>query len=388
MSSVFLVFLKECRDNFRDKRSLFFSFVYGPLLMPLLMLGPLVVMSSKNLESRTSTLSIFVEGMDTAPNLVAHLLSKNIKAEPVEGDYQAKLKALDYRLVLSISENYGENLLAGKPETLTLYYVREDSKSRNQFRRVSSVLRAYGTTIASQRLWVRGIDQSLLTPISVEEKDLSKSSPMLSTISNLVQFLVVLSLIMSVFYLAVDIIAGERERFSLEPLLSLPVSRLNILLGKYFTIVVFGLGSGILSVAHAFVWLAFLPDVFWVDAIQPDVFVFLRFVLMLVPLAILLSSLLLFVSTFSKTTKEAQTQLSLVMMVAMAPFVVMQFTSVDPDLASWIPLLGHYVFIENFLFGESFNLVVAGQLACMSLILSAFILSFTLKLFSRDELLD
>ena len=380
---------KEVRDNLRDKRALFFSLVYGPLLMPCIILGPLVVMSGNKAAQYASVKTIHVAHPEKTPNLVAYLKSKNIDVEKADAEFRALLKTGEYNLVLDVSENYAENLMVGKPAEVFLYYVNDNNRSRERYQYISGALATYANSIVGQRMWARGINPSILAPLTVEAVDLSTSEPLLATIASMLQFLVILSVVMGGFYLAVDVVAGERERGSLEPLLSLPISIRQLVAGKYLAVFFFCYVCGLGALTNAFIWLNLLPGSIYASADTPTFTTFIKFILLILPLAALLASLLLLVSTFAKTVKEAQTQLSAVMMLAMAPFIAMQLLDVDVrGVFSVLPIAGHYLFAESLLFDADFSLTTTLNLSFFSVVLLLAFLFLTCRLFRDDKFLN
>jgi sodium transport system permease protein len=156
-------------------------------------------------------------------------------------------------------------------------------------------------------------------------------------------------LLISVFVggmnLAMDILAGERERRSLLPLLLNPVSRGSIVLGKWLAVFLFAAGSLILATGA-------FAITFGVANIRLPLFspqrLFSWSVLGLLPLAGLAAALQLTLSTFCRTAKEAQTYLSLLMFVPMG--ITMFLLFVEPKPPVWVeclPIAGHQALLSD-----------------------------------------
>ncbi len=388
MSRCWIVMWKEIRDNLRDKRALFFAFVYGPLLMPALMLGPMIWNIEKNTHDYNTARDVYVKGADLAPNLIQFLRSRNLDAKPVSGDIEQRILEGELSLVVEISDSFGEKLLEGSPARITIHYQKEDQESQNLFWHVRGELDQYSRQMAVDRLIIRGFDRRLLQPLDIIENDVSDDTFGSSMLANIIMFLVVFSSTMGGFYLAADINAGERERRSLEPLLSLPLSRLQVAMGKYLAVLAFCTLSYLLPIISAGIWASFLPERFFGQGDIPEFSTYLKLTLMAFPLAILLASFLMAFATFSKSMKEAQTQMGLAMMVLMTPFFVVQFMDMRLDSTTqWIPMLAQYLLADQLMLDVSYPLSHCIPSAISSLLLATALLGAAVYLYSQDEIL-
>lgn len=388
MSGILTIMWKEIRDNLRDKRSLFFAFVYGPLLMPGLMLGPIIFTANKHIQNYDSGKELRVYGGDRAPNLLSYLKSKNLDTKEIGENFREQIKNGDVTLVLEISENYGEKLLEGQPAKVIIHFLEENHDSRNFFWQVRGELDGYGRMLASHRMMIRGFDQNLLRPIDISENDLSEEEAGTSALANILMFLVVFSCMMGGFYLAIDITTGERERFSLEPLLSLALTRTQVVMGKYLTILLFCAVSFILPVISVAIWASFLPDKFFGNADIPGVVTYLKIILLSVPICLMFASVLMAVAAFSKSVKEAQTQLGIGTIIPMIPFFVVMFADVDSDAVSTaIPVLGQYLIADKIMMDATYPLVTMLPSAITSVLVAAFMLVIAVQLYRKDSIL-
>lgn len=388
MRGLWIIAWKEIRDNLRDKRALFFAFIYGPLLMPSLMLGPMVVVAGKHVQSYDTGKTYHVWGGERAPNLLAYLKSQNLDAEPAAADFKSSIRAGDIDLVLEISEGYGDDLLAGKAARVTLHYNHEDQDSQNLFWQLRGEIDGYSRTIAGQRMAVRGFDQSLLRPLDILDNDLSGEQFGAGMLANILLFLVIFSCMMGGFYLAIDITAGERERLSLEPLLSLPLRRFEVALGKYTAIVVFCTVSYLLPIISVGIWSIFLPDQFFGSGDIPGLVTFVKIALLCLPLSFLMASFLMAVASWTKSTKEAQTQMGFAMLVPMTPFFLVQFLNIEANpLFEAVPILSQYLLADKILVNSAYPLSALWPGALTSLVLAFALLAVSVGLYRRDAIL-
>lgn len=388
MSKTLILMWKEIRDNLRDRRSLFFALVYGPLLMPSLMLGPIVFNVGKHTQSYDSGREYHVVGETHAPNLLRYLKSKHLDSKPTNEHFQEKISDGEIKIVLEIPDHYGENLLQGKPARIILHYDKRDSESQSLFWQLRGELDGYSRTVAAQRMTIRGFDQTLLKALDIAENDVSQEEFGTAALANIIMFLVVFSSMMGGFYLAVDIIAGERERLTLEPLLSLPISRLQIAMGKFLAVLCFSLLSSILPIISIAIWTLFIGESFFGDADIPGLMTFLKITLISLPISFFMSSFLTAIATYAKSIKEAQTQIGIAMILPMIPFFAVQFLNIkSSEVTQFVPILGQYMLTNKIMMDASYPIAAMLPGAVILLLLSTVFLALSIHKFKQDSIL-
>lgn len=389
MGAALVLFFKEIKDNLRDKRSLFFGLVYGPLLMPALMIGPIIFTVNKHAQYQDQGRSFHVFHAERAPNLVKYLRSKNLDAQELQGDFEQRIIDGDIKLVLEITQNYGEKLIAGEPAKVILHYNKEDTESQSLYWQLRGELDAYKQTLAAQRMSIRGFDQNLLRALDIADNDVSEEEFGAGTLGNILMFLIVFSTMMGGFHLAVDILAGERERLCLEPLLAMPISRIHIIIGKWLAILVFCTASCILPIISASIWIMFIPAPFFGNADIPGLMTFGKILLIALPICLLLSSLLVAIAAYSKSVKEAQTQLSIAMLLPMSPFFIVQFLNVKTSaITNFVPVLSHYLLVDKIVTDSTHSIAGILPSTLSIFILTAALLGFSIYQYRYERLLS
>lgn len=174
--------------------------------------------------------------------------------------------------------------------------------------------------------------------------------------------------------IAMDLVAGERERRSLLPLLLTPVSRSSIVMGKWLAITMFAVSGASLTFAALIVpfHMAAIP---WPSLLRAG--------LALVPLAAFAAALQLTISTFCRTVKEAQTYLSLLIFLPMGIAMFMVF--VAPASATWLnclPILGQQALLMD---SPRISLVTPTLLVSTAWC-AGMALQYTATLLARDEI--
>jgi len=348
MRKLLAIIKKEIVDNIRDRRSLFFAVFYGPVLLPSIIAGSMFASYLQFAIDFEEVTDLPVLHAERAPNLINFLYQHNFDAVPAPENYERELLEGEIPVVLAIEESYGEQLAAGKPASLTVYSNQGNRSSSKETNKLLATLRAYEQTLDNLRMKTRGIDPDIFDSLGVDEIDVSKDGVAGQIMSSLFPFLLIISMVMGGFYLAIDTTAGERERNSLEPLLSLPLSREMLVLGKYLALLFFVLLSAFLTVVTLSIVFRFMPTEIFAGTLHFDFLTLFKGFLYALPLVFLIGSLLMSVAAFTRSTKEAQTWLGILMVVPMAPYFLMQFINVkSANIIMFMPMMSQYKILEK-----------------------------------------
>jgi len=332
---------------------------------------------------------LHVSGKENAPNLIAYLEQNNFKIIDAPADFEKSVDDLSIPAVLSISEEFGEKLREGLPAPVKIYMSESDNDSDKAYNKIQTVLSRYGRSINQRRLQVRGIDTNLFDSINIEKEDVSKEGSSGRAQGLMVPMAIIISMIMGAFYLAIEVTAGEKEKHTLEPLLTLPVSRMKMVLGKFFALFMFCLLSLVVALLSFVIVFELIP----IDKI-PDIFNFTpeliaKISIILIPLAAFISALLMLVSSFTKSTKEAQTYLGFTIFLFFAPFFIMMWKTI-PAIPAVIasPIVSHYKLLDMVFKDETisgFNLLLSTG---STLVCAAGLLMLAIWLYKQDRILD
>src|SRR6202012_662330 len=135
-------------------------------------------------------------------------------------------------VVLLVPPEYPKLFVDAQPAPLLLFADSADSQTRKVAVRARGMLAAYGSTTAQLRLEMRGVSPLLSLPVAVNDVDIATPTGRAVVVLGFMTYFVLFALLMGGLYLAIDATAGERERGSLEALLSLPVARSGLVGGK------------------------------------------------------------------------------------------------------------------------------------------------------------
>lgn len=354
MSPWKVVFWKEVRENLRDRRTMFSTFVLGTLMGPVLFAGLIGLMISVTLERAEKPLKLPVAGGEHAPNLIAWLKTRGVEVEPAPADAEAAIRKRDHDVVLRIPAEYAGQWREGRAATLELIVDRSQQKAEQTVSRAERLIAEYASMTVSQRLLVRGISPEVVQPVLIADVDQSTPQSRSGMLLAMLPYLLILTVFAGGSYLATDATAGERERQSLEPLLINPVSRGQIMGGKLLATFAFAVVSLAISLLAFAAVGPLLPveKIGMVVKFGPTEIALLF--LVVAPLGLIGAGLLTSVSAFAKGFREAQTYNTLLIILPAIPSMLMALNPVKPtDWMYAVPLLSHQLLIEQTVRGES-----------------------------------
>lgn len=391
MRAILTVFLKEFRENLRDKRTLLSALILGPLLGPMLFAAALSMSIERGAARNDRPVTLAVSHADRAPNLLAFLRQYGVEIQAVtvdEAGARAAIREHRQTQVLVITDDFGKQLAAGEPAPLLLYADSSDSSNARGLSRVRVLLEQYGVLIQRLRITARGIDPLVLSPIVVQSVDVatpaSRSVIFLGTLS----YLMLLTMLMGGMYLAIDTTAGERERGSLEALLTVPVKRQQLIYGKIMATCAYMTLSLTLTVTAFSVALQFVGLEQFGMTVNFGPLVALQVIAFCLPLVPLGAALMTIVAAFTRSYREAQTYLGLVLLVPTLPLVFAGMLGLRPTAALMtVPSLSQHFLITSLLRDEPISAVFLALSVICTAAVGAVLMLIAGRLYDREALL-
>ena len=282
-----LLLKKELLDVFRDKKAIIMMVLVPILLYPLIFFGSMAVMTmiQSNMEEGEYKVAI-VASDDGALKSAVEKHNENAKVEAQEkaetestdqgnssedsvsqgnsastsangiatdvltlvdapsGDYQEALQNEELDAYVTSSKDSSEKTV------YEVYYVSSITNSSYAAGIVRDVVDELSREESKEKIQAAGLDADvIMNPVVCESEDLASSEQSAGSILGMIlPFLLVLSLLMGTMYPAIDVTAGEKERGTLETLLTLPVSNREIIFSKFFTVAIIGIISALLNI--------------------------------------------------------------------------------------------------------------------------------------------
>ena len=377
---------KELTDMFRDRRSAMVT------LMSAIAAGPIFLILIFNLianqADRARDLKLPVDGRELAPALAAFLERQQVTLTPAPKDYEAQIRSGDLDVVLVIDPQFAHDVADGKSATVRLVFDRSRDRARPSIDQAEALLRSYNRLWGQQRLVLRGVAGSVANPLTIEDVDLATPQQSGALVLFLVAYYGLFASVMGGMAVALDTTAGERERQSLEPLLTTPARPGELVVGKWLAVCVFNALVVLLTLTGFYLTLSFAP----LPAVGiPFLFgtrEFARFLIVLVPMILLLPSILLYVGSRARAFREAQANVSvLLFVVSLLPVVQLFLQRKEPEWISLVPVSGQYSLLNVALRGEALPWPQLAASYAVPLALAALFLVGVARLLSRESIL-
>ena len=391
MHALITVFLKELLENARDRRTLLSALLVGPIGAPLLFTLMINVTLHRSVDNAEQPLKLSVAGAENAPNLVGFLKSHNVEVSEFAGDLAAAaaaVRAHERKLVLVIPPQFATRLGAGRPAPVQLYIDSSDTSAGTDRNRAAGLLGHYSAEIVRWRLQTRGLAPTLLQAIAVDEVDVSTAAGRAVALLGMLSYFFVFAALMGGVYVAIDATAGERERGSLEPLLTLPVERRSLVLGKILAASTWMLVSLALTVTAFAISLRFVRLEAFGMSTNFGPRVGLSIIALMLPFLLLGASLMTLVASFTRSYREAQSWLTFVLLVPTVPIMYAAISQLQSKLAlMWIPSLSQHLLISSLLKAEPLAGVDIAVSAGATLAVGGVIAAVAVRLYRREQIL-
>lgn len=355
-----LVYKKEIQGAIRDRRTLISMVVVPLIFYPLLFLGIgyFSLMGHKNSETIPSTISII--GAKNSPELVEIFEKENnITVIQSENNSNDDMMGENIHLTIDIPEaieiDYrGNNSVLASP--IIMHYDSTAQSSLVAKKRVTALIDTYRRNIIEERLNKIGLNNDFLEPFQEQWMDIAPQEKKIGFIlGSILPYLIIILIFIGAMNSAVDITAGEKERGTLATLLVSQLNRLEIVLGKYFSVMTISAISmflGLIGLSIAFLVPAYMLGEISIINVHFSFPLFLFFFLILAPLVGFASAILILIGIFARNTKEASTYTTPIYMGAI--FLGMLSLSQGIELSRplfFIPILNNSFVFKELLMG-------------------------------------
>ncbi len=376
---VWTVFLKECVDALRDRRTLLV------VLASSVLLGPLVLVALANLvaalESRADRREVVVAGAAQAPGLVNYIERQTYAVKPAPADYEARLRRGTLGdPVIVIPQGFEAALERGEAPAVEVVSDSANRRAQAGVGAARGLLQGYARERAALSVALRGVSPALLAPLEVQQRDLASTQTRGAQFTGMLPFFVLMAVLYGALNAALDTTAGERERGSLEPLLTNPAAHLAVVLGKWGAVAALGM---LIAVLACF---SFLPAQ-WLLRSDTLAALFrfgareaLLFLAVLLPLAAALSAVLMAVAIRCRSFKEAQANTTVVVLgVSVLPLVSLFDQGGEAPWHFAVPALAQFALMTRVLKGEALGWAQVAPPLAVCLLLTAAALWFVAR---------
>ena len=356
------LFKREILDILRDKKTLVMMILVPIILYPLLIVGMTVLMTSIMASQEEKTYRVAFENDAALATQVERIFAENeedltYKIEIVESaDCKADLEALELDAYV-VSDAKGN---------IQIHYLSAKDNSTTAMSSLRDAFDIYEDELREQRVTEAGLDvETILNPLEVKNEDLSTTEESIGNIiGSMMPFLIITVILMGAIYPAIDVTAGEKERGTLETLLTLPVTNFEMIMSKFLAVSCIACASAILNIFSMAGAMAFLVTSSF-SAAAEDMNISIDFesfipgilftIVVMMFFALLVTAVCMCTCVFAKNFKEANNYITPVMLV----FMFGSYAPMLPDLeltvqTAAIPIVNVALMVEG-LFQFNYN---------------------------------
>lgn len=386
LTQALVVCRKELKDWSRDRRSII-TVLVSSLLAPAIIGMMFTQLASR--QRQVEDVKVPVVGAANAPALIEWLKQQS-GVEIVDGpaNPQEAVRTRQEDVVVVIPDDFAEDFRASKPAQIRLINDGSSQNARPKIQRIRGLLQRYGSEIGSLRLIARGISPVAATPIQIEDVEVSSAQQRAATILGFIPLFVMIAAFTGAMQIATDSTAGERERGSIEALLVNPAPRGAIASGKWIAGTLTAMLSVVVTGTLLFALFQYIPlqDLgIRFRLATPQLVGFLAVVLPLCPLIVAIQ---MYVATFAKSFKEAQSYLSFLMMAQMVPgmMATMNATATKAWMY-YVPWIGQQTLLTDVLGNKPINPLVFAVVGVVNIALAVAVVRATAGLLHREKII-
>jgi len=397
LTAIGVVYRKELTEWLRDRRTLISTVLVPLLAFPILMVGITALATVMIGNAEKEVPKIMILGGEDSPQLL-HELQKTdqLKVVPYANNWKDQISNKEIRAAVQIPKGFQAALTAGQAPPVDIYYYEGELKSAFGKDHLKKAVEDYRDTVVKNRLAAKDLSASVLTPFEIKQENVAPPEKVSGAgIGGFIGYAVILLCLTGAMYPAIDLTAGEKERGTIETVLSSPISRFDLVFGKFLLVFSASLVSAILSVTSMGTSFAILGHTHLMMNSSGDQPLNLNLGLlsvvavffMALPLAFLFSAVLMTIASFAKTYKEAQSYLTPLTFLVVIPAVasIMPGVELNPKLAL-IPVLNTSLVCKEIISGTYHwgSILLIFFSTC---VYAAAALFLAVKMFQREDVL-
>lgn len=394
------IFKKEILDILRDKKTIFMMIILPIILYPIMMVGmtQIMSMSMNSMEKENINIAFNQNPDKTLMSVINETNEERRKSSSEIGQIELKTTN-DYKKDLKDGNIDAYIKVSDKNEGLefNIYIYSSKNSSIMGQEEVEKVLNTYKEELVENKVKESGLDvKSTLEPIDYKTVDVAKNEEVAGNLlGRVLPFILIIGLLMGSIYPAIDVMAGEKERGTLETLFTLPITNLELVMGKYFAVSLCAVASAILNILSVFITMAFLLatqgmvsemgmiNIDYSQMILPGIITLVCVCLF----AMVVSAVSMCVCSLAKSFKDAQNYITPVTLFVMMPSYISMVPTIELDsFTATIPVVNISLLIKSVLtFNSNISLIALVLVSnLVFVIISVLILS---KMFNSEEIL-
>lgn len=394
MGNILTIFRKELIDTLRDRRTIIAMVIVPLFIFPIIIGITAKIQVSQAKKAKEKKLRVAVISNDAIRGFKDIISARDdlIVVEDVATDsIRAFIQEDSLDGAFIFSDNFDEqvsNMQAGQVQFI--YRSTEDNNIKKN--RLMDLIDEYEKQLLASRFQRLDLDQEIVKTIDLQEVDVATFKEKFGQeVGGFLPYIFVIFCFIGGMYPAIDLGAGEKERGTLETLLTSPVSRFEILLGKFGVVVLTGVGSALVSIIGLYIGIRqageLPPELIDVLLGILELESILLLLSLLLPLTMFFAGILLSLSIFARTFKEAQSTISPMSFIVILPVAIGLIPGIELNsTTALIPILNVSLATKEIISGTiEFGLLIEVYLSLI--VLAALSLFLSSRFFSRESII-
>ena len=397
--NIFTVYRKELRDSLRDRRTLISMILLPMLMIPGIMAFAFGFSSKAINKARQEVPTVMVLGGDDSPVLRA-ALAKDPKLRLVTfaANWKQQISDKQLRAVVEIPAGFDASLERGEPTELKIFNYEGELRSGFAASELRGFLNDYREKTVAARLVGRGLPATLVKPFDVKTENVAPPEKVGGNlVGGLIPYLFILLCFTGAMYPAMDLTAGEKERGTMETILCSPVARTDLVLGKFLMVLTASLTTAAISLLSTGITIIAGGSMMGAKGLAAaakgsamptlDPVGLLMVLAMVLPVAVLFCAVLLAVSLFAKSIKEASSYATPLIFLIIVPAMMGLMPGVELNARlALVPIL-NIALVSKELVSGVFHWQYLALIFGSTCVYAAAALAFCVHLFNREEVL-
>ena len=394
MRNIKIIYLKEMIDMIRDRRTLFFMILFPILFIPLMIVGFPKLIGSINEQKMTEVLTVAIIGKHNSPELTSIFRNSEnviILTDVPKDSIETSIISENLDAAVVIDDNFQYDILNMKPALIELHYRSSDDMDALQ-KRLDVSLNNYASTINKIRYDQLNLNEENFTPLNVQHNNIASQKEIMGKLmGGWLPYIFILYCFLGAMYPALDLGAGEKERRTLETILVSPASRMEILLGKFGVVTTFGILSSLMGLMGLYIGVQLSTEL--PPSVQKIIFEMLNIktiatvMTLIIPVAIFLGALLLSLSIYSKTFKEAQSIIGPLNILIIFPSIIGTIPGVElTKITAAIPIVNISLASKEIVAG-TIQIPLLFEVYLTLIAMSALSLYLAVRMFHKEEVI-
>jgi sodium transport system permease protein len=389
---IFTIYKKEMLDILRDKRTVLSTIVIPIVIYPLLMIGMSSLMSRQEQKIENQSAIIYIDNRikDANSAKITEALTsvENIQIMNEVDDPFALLDENLVKAILTITDSISDS--GHQIIKVKISYNASDEKATSVFGQINKIIQDVKDDIVGERLKEINVASDILNAVEVMEDNVAPPEQMFGFfIGKILPYLLIMMTISSGAVVASDLVAGEKERGTLETILVSAANRNELVFGKYLTIITVSIVTVFLNLFSMYISIQHMlsQSGLEIESIELPIGNFALILVAMLPLVTLFAAVLLSISTFSRNIKEAQSYQMPLMLLGMMAAMISMFPAFELNVGmALIPVINIALLFKDIMM-SNFNLNLFLIVVGSTLFLDFIAIYFSVSLFNNESIL-